>query len=229
MLVAMAGIAGGAGSLAAAIGVRAVTLDAASGKTIVDLDVAGAGPEVLPQLPPPIDPSSTQMAVVDPTPMTLDLSTVSNLVLAKPWYEETLQAQLTVQRWSEDDLLAVVAAVLANGGPSGQAYAMRQRAGFFGNSAPRYQQVKPLGATQTAIQSTLSSFKPQSATDYTTDIPQITTAILSTLSPPAPWDPNDWDQGGGRTIWTDSKGTPYYDYLRPPPPTRSWSGPRRRC
>jgi hypothetical protein len=130
--------------------VRAVDVDTTYAVTRVTVDALGStsGSPVPP--PAPVRPSSDlvyvfptlKFAQVTRTPTPLDRVSVSNVLEHSVWRASDMQAMLTVQKWSASlvsELWQQPAPAVAP--PLGQAvpgiYALRQRLGFFGNSAPR--------------------------------------------------------------------------------------------
>ncbi|HVV86975.1 MAG TPA: putative baseplate assembly protein [Kofleriaceae bacterium] len=198
---------GGAG--AGAFTVYKLAIDQASGVTAVDL-VDGLSPSavIAPPVPAPVYPPPPSTGVIDATPQPLDLAYVQTSIVGKTWTEEGLAAMIEIQRWDEDQLLALVGAVLAARTGASEAHALRQRMTFFGAGAPAYKTTVPPTPNVTAIGTVLAKY---TASDFTSKRDEIASAISVAAQPYATTtsNPNDWDAGGGRSIWTSSTGTSY--------------------
>lgn len=95
---------------------------------------AAAGPPA-----DPIDTSYDKPVFMPGAPLVpFNQSTVETQVLAKRWRERDLQTFLTMNRWNADELVQFVVKRRTLLASSQSLFALRDRAGFFGSSAPIY-------------------------------------------------------------------------------------------
>lgn len=121
--------------------IHSVVSDTAAGYTRVNL--APSTPSAIPLFPAPV--SAPAVVTLSPTPLTLDY--VEQNIVKRRWNETDLRAQLGFQRWDENELLKYVQQVVAETPDTIEVHVLRQRVGFFGNSAPLYASLSRAGAT----------------------------------------------------------------------------------
>ena len=145
-------VAAPAGGGTASLPVRAlaVTVESALGRTRVDL-LPGA--PTLPDGLPAAPPSTGTPALAE-----FSAGNVRQLILGQTWTGPDLDAFLTLNRWDPGELLQAVAA-LAGIGPQALpdrvdqgVFAFRQKLGFFGHNAPRWETLPLPNNTRGSIQ-----------------------------------------------------------------------------
>jgi hypothetical protein len=90
--------------------------------------------------PPYYNPPQTKGAV-SLTPMPLNLGTVATLIVNRDWDDADLRAYMAIQKWDEDELINLVAQVLEVEPAAANVFALRAKAGMFGNQAPAWAQI----------------------------------------------------------------------------------------
>jgi hypothetical protein len=127
-------------------------------------------------LPMPEDPAPATTGKLELGAQKLTADYVKTKIVGKIWDEVSLASLISIQRWNPDDVVALVAKVLADEPVgSGEVYAFRQHCGFFGANAPSWASLQPPPP-------------PQGQT------------------PPASPYPVDWDANGGTPIWENGNG-----------------------
>jgi hypothetical protein len=121
--------------------VNRVSSDAQNQRTRVDFSEQPASPV------PPLPGASYPAGEIDIVPAELSLDYVNRRIINRFWSETSLRSQIALQRWNEDELLKVAAQVISDSEPGIEVYALRQRVGFFGNSAPFYASLSRPGTT----------------------------------------------------------------------------------
>lgn len=104
--------------------------------TRVDLD------PLPPDLPPFEIPTLSEGIVeISPTKIPLEASSVQTYIVESAWKDQDLSAFLTFNEWDTQDLLKNLGArrEAGNSSTTEGIFVFRERAGFFGNSAPLYQ------------------------------------------------------------------------------------------
>jgi hypothetical protein len=116
----------------ALVRVQSAEADPTSGRTRIVLHHAGHRPPrfQLPDLPD---------GVVSPDPETLDAATVRTRVVERVWSEPDLQAQIAVQGWNSDQLLAQVEAIRDAAPAPATIWVQRKTASAFGANAPDFE------------------------------------------------------------------------------------------
>ena len=121
--------------------IHSVASDIAAGYTRVNL--APSTPDELPLISEP--PSPPGVPTLSPTPLTRDY--VAQNIVGRRWHEADLRTLIGFQRWDENELLKYVQRIVAEEPDTLEVHVLRQRVGFFGNSAPLYSSLKRAGAT----------------------------------------------------------------------------------
>ncbi len=115
-----------------ALSVNRVTADSVNQRTRIDFSADAITP--LPPLPEPSLPAGE----IDIVPNALSRDYVEQRIVKHSWSESALRSQIALQRWDEGELLKYAAEVVRSAPEQIEVYALRQRVGFFGNSAPYY-------------------------------------------------------------------------------------------
>ncbi len=107
-------------------------------------------------------------------------------VVGQSWRDRDLRAFLIMNRWNERDMLTNIASPPAPDLPPADqgVFAFRQRTGFFGHNAPRWETLP----------------KPENTRGYNSDSKKNKDPYK-----------NSWDGDNERTIWQNSQGAPYTD------------------
>ncbi len=112
------------------VSIEAVTEDGATGRTRIDVGTRTPLPKYeVPSLP---------LASVIDTPIAQTLENVKTYIVDQEWKEEDLQAFITAQGWDAATMLTQVQTILAAEVADAKVYSFKQRVGFFGASAPRW-------------------------------------------------------------------------------------------
>lgn len=201
------------GSSALPLLIKTVNVESDRNRTRLDLDVNLIGSPPLPGPPPTLsyDPPVMTGGTPNFQPLPFTKGNISTFVLSRRWRERDLATFLTANRWDGQELLKYVNAPAA-GAATSSLLAFRARVGFFGNNAPLYDILFPpdnigkAGGNLTLREAAADTMFGESRAQALN--PSIGNQIKPKVTLGDDFDP-DWDDDGGRSIWTDSL-TNYY-------------------
>lgn len=119
--------------------IHSVAVDIAAGYTRVNLEPST--PDEIPLFSE--SANAPGVVTLSPTPLTHDY--VEQNIVKRSWHEADLRALIGFQRWDENELLKYVERIVAEEPDTLEVHVLRQRVGFFGNSAPLYASLRRAG------------------------------------------------------------------------------------
>ena len=123
--------------------VTRVSADSARNVTRVEIEASPGTPD---STPFPAAPSGYDVMTLPPdaAPIPFSAQAVAAFIFPARWRETDLQTFLSVNKWDADDLRTAAAGLAAAGVAGQSVHALRDRAGFFGSTAPLYDSLTKL-------------------------------------------------------------------------------------
>jgi hypothetical protein len=131
----------GSGASTKALSKRVLSVTADAKRTKVRIESSSGPTENLPDPPPVTQFESVQFVPNAPT-VPFNQGNIQTRVLKRSLRERDLATFLELNGWQATDLEKAVAKIESGPVPDQAVYALRERAGFFGNNAPPYQSLR---------------------------------------------------------------------------------------